>query len=290
MKDYILRITAGNGSIRGFFARTTDLANESFNIHQTTPVVSAAMGRLLTATSILGIMLKSEKDLVTLTLKGDGPLKGVIATSDYSGNVKGYPYVNNVDIPLKPSGKLDVGGAIGYGTITLTRDMGLKEPYTGQIPLISGEIADDLTYYFAKSEQIPTSVALGVLVDTNYTIKQSGGFIIQLMPGTDDSFIDIIEKKLQTLKPVTEMLDKGLTPEDIAQEILGDIGIDSKETLPIKYYCNCSRERVEKAVMTLGKEEIVDILNNEKQVHIKCEFCKNEYLFNEDELKKLYKL
>ncbi len=289
MKDYILRVTAGNGSVRGFFAKTNDIANESFKIHSTTPVVSAAMGRLLTATSILGVMLKSEKDLVTLKFNGDGPMRGIIATSDYSGDVKGYPYNNNVDIPLKPSGKLDVGGAIGFGTLTLTKDMGLKEPYTGQIPLISGEIADDLTYYFAKSEQIPTSVALGVLVDTDYSIRQSGGFVIQLMPGTDEAIIDVIEKKLQTLKPITEMLDNGLLPEDIAKEVLGDLNLEINETIPVKYNCNCSKERVEKAILTLGKADIDDILSKEKQIHIKCEFCNNEYLFDEEELITLFK-
>ncbi len=286
-KDYCLRVTAKNGAIRGFFSSTKNIANESFQRHKTSPVVTAGMGRLLTATSIMGLMQKGEKDLVTLTFKGDGPVKSLLATASSNGNVKGYPNVPVVDIPLKENGKLDVSGSIGYGTLSIIKDMGLKEPYSGQIPLISGEIADDLTYYFAKSEQVPTSVALGVLVDTDYSVKASGGFIIQLMPFCEDEVIEELEKKLQNLPPISKMLDSGMTPHDIANEILGDMELEILEENEIKFECNCSRERVEKALISVGKTEIEDILATDKKAQLHCHFCNTNYEFNEQDLIKI---
>ncbi len=286
-KDYCIRVTASNGAVRGFFATTKEMANESFNIHKTSPVVTAAMGRLLTATSMIGLMQKGEKDLVTISLKGDGPMKSILATSTSDGFVKGYPAVPIVDIPLKPSGKLDVSGAIGYGSLSIIKDIGLKEPYSGQIPLISGEIADDLTYYYAKSEQIPTSVALGVLVDTDYTVKSSGGFIIQLMPFCEEETIDLLEKNLQTLPPLSKMLAEGLTPYDIAEKVLGNLGLEVFEEKEIKYYCNCDRERVEKALISIGKVELNDILETDKKANLNCQFCNTDYEFNEDDIKNI---
>ncbi len=286
-KDYCIRVTAKNGAIRGFFATTKGIANESFKNHQTSPVVTAAMGRLLTATSMMGLMQKGEKDLITLTLKGDGPMKSILATAGSNGNVKGYPGVSIVDIPRKENGKLDVSGAIGYGTLSIVKDMGLKEPYSGQIPLISGEIADDITYYFAKSEQIPTSVALGVLVDTDYTVKASGGFIIQLMPFCEEEVIDALEKKLQTLPQISKMLDEGKTPEDIANLILGDMDLEILEKNEIEFECNCSRERVEKALISIGRTELEDILATDKKAQLHCHFCNTNYDFEEEDLIKI---
>ncbi len=284
-KDYCIRVTAKDGAIRGFFATTKNIANESFRIHQTSPVVTASMGRLLTATSMIGLMQKGEKDLITLTFKGDGPMKSILATGTSKGYVKGYPQVPIVDIPLKPNGKLDVSGAIGYGTLSIVKDMGLKEPYSGQLPLVSGEIAEDLTYYFAKSEQTPSSVALGVLVDTDYTVKASGGFIIQLMPFCDDETIDVLEQKLQTLPQISKMLAEGKTPEDIANDLLGELDLEILETNEIKYDCNCSKERVEKALISIGREDITDILETDKKAVLNCHFCNTDYEFNEDDLK-----
>lgn len=286
-KDYCIRVTAKNGAIRGFFATTKGIANKSFEIHQTSPVVTASMGRLLTATSMMGLMQKGDKDLTTVTFKGDGPMKSILATGTSKGYVKGYPQVSIVDIPLKPNGKLDVSGAIGYGTLSIVKDMGLREPYSGQIPLVSGEIADDLTYYFAKSEQTPTSVALGVLVDTDYTVKASGGFIIQLMPFCEEETIEVIEKKLQTIKPISTMLSTGMTPYDIAKEILGELDLEVLEENEIKYDCNCSRERVEKALISIGKDDIEDILNTDKKATLNCQFCNTDYDFDENDLKNI---
>lgn len=287
MKDYVIRVTAKDGAIRGFFATTKGIANESFERHKTSPVVTAAMGRLLTATSMIGLMQKGDEDLVTLIFKGDGPMKQILATGSSNGFVKGYPQNPLVDIPLKENGKLDVGGAIGMGSLTMIRDMGLKEPYAGQIPLISGEIADDITYYFAKSEQVPTSVALGVLVDVDYTVKASGGFIIQLLPFCDDETISKLEQKLQTLPQISTLLANGLTPEDIANEVLGELDVEILDKSEIEFYCNCSKERVSKALISIGKEELIDILNTDKKATLNCHFCNTDYTFEEDELKEI---
>ncbi len=285
-KDYCIRVTAKNGAVRGFFSTTRNMTNESFNIHKTSPVVTAALGRLLTATSMIGLMQKGDKDLVTITIKGDGPLKSILATSSSNGYVKGYPQVSMVDIPLKANGKLDVSGSIGDGYLSIVKDIGLKEPYQGQIPLVSGEIAEDLTYYFAKSEQTPTSVALGVLVDTDYTVKASGGFIIQLMPFCEDETIDQLEKNIRELPQLSKMLADGLTPHDIAEKLLGNLDLEILEENEIKYYCNCDKERVEKALICVGREELNDILEKDKKAVLNCHFCNTDYEFNEDDIKR----
>jgi len=235
----------------------------------------------------MGAMLKNDQDILTITAKGDGPLKGIVVTADNKVNVKGYVYEPIVDLPLKPSGKLDVGGAIGQGVLTVIKDMGLKEPMSGQVPLVSGEIADDLTYYFAKSEQIPSSVALGVLVDTDYSCKEAGGFIIQLMPDTPEEVISVIEKKLPYLEPVTTLLDKGNSPEDIMKMILEDLDIIFYEKTPVNFKCDCDRTRVEKALISVGKEELKDMLENDKNANLRCHFCNKEYDFTENDLKEL---
>ena len=285
MEDYIVRATAADGFIRAFAAISTNTVEEARKIHGTTPVASAALGRMLTAGAMMGAMLKSEKDLITLQITGNGPLKGVLVTSDSSSNVKGYVVNPDTDLPLKPDGKLDVGNAIGAGTLKIIKDVGLKDPYVGSIELISGEIADDLTYYFAQSEQVPSSVGLGVLVDTDCTIKHSGGFIVQLMPGAEEEVIDKLEKKLMTIPYVTDMLNDGYSAEKILEAILGDLNLEILEKSPMQYKCTCSRDRVEKAIISLGKKEISQIIEEDKKAELTCQFCGKVYDFNEAELK-----
>lgn len=285
--DYILRATAGEGSVRVFIANTKETVQQAFLHHKTSPVMSAALGRALTAVSIMGSMLKSDDDLVTIKIKGDGPGKGLIVTGDSKARVKGYPFNPMVDIPLKPNGKLDVQNALGEGSLTVIKDMGLKEPYVGQIPLVSGEIAEDLTYYFAKSEQTPSAVSLGVLVDRNYYIKQAGGFIIQVMPNADENIINSLENKLATIKPFTTLLEEGNTIEDILNILLGDFGVNILDKIPVKFYCNCSKARVEKALISIGKDELETIIKEDKKATLHCHFCNKDYEFNENDLKTL---
>ena len=287
MTDRIIRVTAAKGHIRAFFADTRQTANEGFLIHNTSPVVTAALGRLLTAAAMFGAMLKNDGDLVTLTIKGDGPLKSVVATGDASARVKGYPYINDVDLPLKANGKLDVGGAFGEGTLTVIKDIGLKEPYIGTIPLASGEIAEDLTVYFSVSEQTPAAVALGVLIDVDYTVKQSGGFLIQLMPGCDEEIAERLEETLKALPPLTALYDAGQTPEDLMEMVLSQFGIKIHETMPVTYACNCTRGRVEKALISVGRDEIAAMLHEDGQAALHCHFCGKDYRFGDADLKAL---
>lgn len=287
--DYILRGTAGNGSVRIFVANTRETVEKAFEYHKTSPVVSAALGRALTGAAMMGSMLKGEDDMLTLQIKGDGPAGIITVTSDSKSRVKGYAGNPRVDLPLTAEGKLDVKRAIGKGTLTVMKDMGLKEPYVGQIPLTSGEIAEDLTYYFAKSEQTPSAVALGVLVDKDYTIKQAGGFIIQLMPEADEDTIFSLEIKLHEMEPVTTMLEKGMTPEDIMDYLIGDLEPNILDKVPVEYYCNCSRERVEKALISLGKREIAKIIEEDGKATLHCHFCNKDYEFNEEDLMNILK-
>lgn len=285
--DYILRAAAGDGAVRIFIAYTKETAQKSFELHKTSPVMTAAMGRALTGAAIMGCMLKSDGDMVSIQIKGDGPGGGLTVTSDNKSRVKGYPYNPMVDIPLKENGKLDVQAALGYGTLTVIKDMGLKEPYVGQIPLVSGEIAEDLTFYFAKSEQTPSAVALGVLVDRDYSVKQSGGFIIQMMPDADDEIITALEQKLSSMESITSMLDKGMSPEDILNELVGEFNPQVLDKIPVEYYCNCSRERVEKALISIGKKELAKIIEEDGKASLHCHFCNKDYEFNKDELTKI---
>lgn len=285
--DYILRATAGEGSVRAFIANTRETVQQAFLYHQTSPVMSAALGRALTAVSMMGSMLKSDTDLITIKINGNGEGKGLVVTGDSKARVKGYVFNPIVDIPLKPNGKLDVQNALGEGTLTVIKDLGLKEPYVGQIPLISGEIAEDLTYYFAKSEQTPSAVSLGVLVDRDYSIKQAGGFIIQVMPDANEDIINALENKLATMKPFTTLLEEGNSIEDILNMLLGEFNVNILDKIPVEYYCNCSRERVEKALISLGEKEIQDIIKEDKGANLHCHFCNKDYVFNEEDLKKL---
>lgn len=287
MSDYIVRAMAAGGQIRAFAATTKDLVEHARQIHNTSPVATAGLGRMLTAASMMGATLKNSSDVLTLIAKGDGPLGGITVTADSASNVKGY--VNNPSFVNPPNffGKFDVGGAIGNGTLTVIKDIGLKEPYSGQVALITGEIAEDLTYYFATSEQVPTSVALGVLMNKNNTVKQAGGFIIQLMPFASDEVIDTLEAKIKEITSITSLLDSGMSPEDILSQILGDMDLEITDTIPTAYHCNCSKERVTKAIISIGKKEITDMINEGKDIEVNCHFCNKNYIFTPEDLKKL---
>jgi len=271
--------------IRGLFAYSKNMVAKAAEIHQTTPVASAALGRLLTAGAIMGHTMKNEKDLLTLTIKGNGPIGGVLVTADSKGNVKGYVNNPDVDIPLNEIGKLDVKGAIGEGSITVVKDMGLKEPYSGQVELVSGEIAMDIAYYYAMSEQTPSIVSLGVLVDVDYTIKQAGGFFIQLMPGATDDIIDKLEQTAN-IANITALLDAGETPEDIAKQTLGELGLEILEKLPCNYFCGCSKEKVARSLSTLPKKDLQELAVDEK-IEVMCHFCNTAHVFSNEELRGL---
>jgi len=285
--DYSICATAAGGFIRGFFADTTKTAESARLNYKTTPVVTAAVGRLLTGTAIMGLMLKNDKDVLTVSLKGDGPIKTTIATADNRGNVKGYAYEPHVILPLKDNGKLDVGGAVGEGYIHVVRDMGLKEPVHSTIPLESGEVAEDLTKYFALSEQTPSVVALGVLVERDLSVKRSGGFIVQLMPGATEEIIAKLEKNVSGLASITNMMEAGMSAEDIMLKVLDTLDPVILNKQEIRFYCGCSKEKARLALKLMGSEEIEDVLANEKQANISCHFCNSDYSFNEDELRVL---
>lgn len=287
MGDYIIRATAANDSIRAFAATTRETVQKARELHNTTPVASAALGRLLTAGAMMGIMLKGEKDLVTIQIKGDGPLEGEIVTADSKGRVKGYVFNPNVYIPPKSPTKLDVGGAVGKGFLTVIKDLGLKEPYVGKTELVSGEIAEDLTYYYAKSEQVASAISLGVLVDTDTNIKQAGGFIIQVMPGITEEILSRLESRINVVPYITELLSMGDTPESILNLILGDMDLQIIDKVPTEYYCGCSRERVEKALLAIGKDDLKKILEEDKKAELSCHFCNKVYNFDENDLKRL---
>lgn len=285
MSDYIIRATAAGGQIRAFAATTKDLVEYARSVHNTSPVATAALGRLLTAGAMMGVMMKGEKDILTLKIQGDGPIEGLTVTADSAGNVKGYVFNPSVMLPPNAQGKLDVGGALGVGVLSVIKDIGLKEPYVGQTILVTGEIAEDLTYYYATSEQTPSSVSLGVLMNRDNTVKQAGGFMIQLLPGASEEAISALEKKLSEIQSVTSMLDKGKTPEMILEYILGDFGLEINEKLPANFYCNCTRERVEKALISIGEKEIKDMIQDGKPIEVNCHFCNKNYTFSIEDLK-----
>lgn len=253
------------------------------------PVAIAALGRLLSAGSMMGLMMKGENDRLTLQIKGDGPIGGLIVTADSKARVKGYVYNPDVELPLKSEGKLDVGAAVGSGVLTVIRDMGLKEPYVGRTNLVTGEIAEDLTYYFASSEQVPSVVALGVLVDRDYSVKRAGGFIIQLMPGASDETIDAIEKKIPMVTSVTGMLDEDMTPEEILTFILEDLNVEITDKTETSFYCDCNKERVEQVLISIGEKELTSLYEEDKPVEVCCEFCGKKYEFSTEEIGNLLK-
>ena len=284
MSDYIVRATAANDAIRAFAITSRELVEEAKERHNTSPVVTAALGRMLSAGSMMGVMLKGDDDLVTLQIQGSGPMKGITVTANSKGEVKGFPNVAVVDLPPK-NGKLDVGGAIDLGIMRVIKDMGLKEPYVGTVELQTGEIAEDLTYYYAVSEQIPSTVGLGVLMNKDNTVNVAGGFIVQLMPFTPEDVITRIEENLKTLPSVTDMLSEGKTPEQMLEQLLAGLDVDFKETYPASFKCDCSRDRVIKSLASLGKEDMDEIIADGKPVEVKCQFCNEAYEFTLDELK-----
>ena len=287
MTDYIVRATAAGSQIRAFAATTRELVETARQAHNTSPVATAALGRLLTGGAMMGVMMKGEEDILTIQVRGDGPIGGITVTADAKGNVKGY--VNNPEVwlPANSRGKLDVGKAVGHGSLSVIKDMGLKEPYVGQTELQTGEIAEDLTYYFAASEQVPSSVGLGVLMEKNNTVKQAGGFLIQLMPFTDEAVIETLEKRLAEIPPVTTMLDEGLTPEQILEKLFEGMDMEINETMPARFFCNCSKERVSRALISVGRGELADMIHEGKELEVNCHFCGKNYTFSVEELKEL---
>ena len=288
MSDYIVRATAANAQIRAFACTTKNMVEKARQAHNTSPVVTAALGRLMSAGAMMGSMMKGEDDLLTLQIKSGGPVQGLTVTADSKGNVKGYANVPDVIIPANSKGKLDVAGAVGPGFLTVIKDMGLKDPYSGQTMLQTCEIAEDLTYYFATSEQIPSSVGLGVLMEKDNTVKCAGGFIIQLMPFTEDEVIDRLEENLKKVTSVTSLLAEGMTPEELLGVVLDGFDLEVTDTLDTQFYCNCSRQRVEKALISIGKKEIQEMIDDGEPIEMKCHFCNTNYVFTVDELKELY--
>lgn len=289
MTDYIVRATAANAGIRAFAATTRSLVEQARRAHDTSPVVTAALGRLLTGGVMMGAMLKGERDLLTLQISGDGPIRGMTVTADSKGNVKGYANEPQVMLPPSKAGKLDVGGGVRQGMLRVIKDMGLKEPYVGQTVLQTGEIAEDLTYYFATSEQVPSSVGLGVLMEKDNTVKQAGGFIVQLMPFTEESVIARLEENISNFSTVTRVLEEGKTPEEMLSLLLSGLDMEIVDTMPAQFYCNCDKKRVEKAVISVGAKEIREMIAENKDIEVKCQFCNSAYTFNIEELKELLK-
>ena len=285
MNDQILQGLAFGNEVRFLAAYTKETVNKAQQIHHTYPVCTAALGRLLTGAAMMGAMCKNEEDLITLKIDGDGPIRQAAVTADAHGNVKGLLYDPAVELPLKANGHLDVGTAIGHGTLCVIKDLGLKEPYVGQTSLVSGEIGEDLTYYFASSEQVPTSVGLDVLVDTDLSVKHAGGFIIQLLPFASEDTISALEQALGKVRSVTDYFVQGKTPEEMMRDILGEIEIEAVR--PVQYHCNCDRERVTKALISLGRKELDEMIADDRPVTLHCDFCNKDYTFSVDELKAL---
>ena len=286
--DYIVRATAAGGQIRAFAATTRDLVEEARRRHNTSPVATAALGRLLTAGVMMGSMMKNDTDVLTLQINGDGPLGGITVTADSQGNVKGY--VQNPDVILPPkNGKLDVGGAVGIGLLTVIKDMGLKEPYSGQTILVTSEIAEDLTYYFANSEQVPSSVGLGMLMEKDNTVKCAGGFIVQLMPFAEEKVISRLEENVGKITSVTKLLEEGYTPQQLLSDLTEGLDLEVTNTMPARFYCNCSKERVERAVASIGAKDIQEMIDEGKDIEVKCHFCNTAYNYSVDELKSILK-
>ena len=287
MNDYIIRATAANDQIRAFAAVTTEMVETAREHHNTSPVATAALGRLLTAGAMMGSMMKGEKDVLTLQIKAGGPLQGITVTADSKGNVKGYVGNPDVCIPANSKGKLDVAGAVGPGFLTVIKDMGLKEPYSGQVMLQTCEIAEDLTYYFATSEQVPSAVGLGVLMNKNNTVRQAGGFIVQLMPFAEEEVISRLEQNVQKINSVTNLLEEGHTPESLLEKVLEGFDVQINEKMDTRFHCNCSKERVEKALISIGRKELNEMIQEGKPIEMNCHFCNTNYNFTVEELKEI---
>ncbi len=286
MSDYIVRAIAANGQIRAFAATTKNLVEEAKNRHNTSPIATVALGRLLTGGAMMGTMMKNDADIITIQIKSDGPIGAMTVTADAKGRVKGFVKNPQVMLPLK-NGKLDVAGALGIGVLSVIKDIGLKEPYVGDTILVTSEIADDLTYYFATSEQVPSSVGLGVLMNKDNTVEQAGGFIIQLLPGASEETVNLLEKRIAEVKSVTDLLEKGMTPEQILEFILRDMDLNILDKINTQFYCNCSKDRVSKAVMSTGAEEIQQMIDDNEPIEVNCHFCNSHYTFSVEELKEM---
>ena len=287
MNDYIIRATAANDQIRAFAAVTTEMVETAREHHNTSPVATAALRRLLTAGAMMGSMMKGEKDVLTLQIKAGGPLQGITVTADSQGNVKGYVGNPDVCIPANSKGKLDVAGAVGPGFLTVIKDMGLKEPYSGQVMLQTCEIAEDLTYYFATSEQVPSAVGLGVLMNKNNTVRQAGGFIVQLMPFAEEEVISRLEQNVQKINSVTNLLEEGHTPESLLEKVLEGFDVQINEKMDTRFHCNCSKERVAKALISIGRKELNEMIQEGKPIEMNCHFCNTNYNFTVEELKEI---
>ena len=287
MNDYIIRATAANDQIRAFAAVTTQMVETAREHHNTSPVATAALGRLLTAGAMMGSMMKGEKDVLTLQIKAGGPLQGITVTADSQGNVKGYVGNPDVCIPANSKGKLDVAGAVGPGFLNVIKDMGLKEPYSGQVMLQTCEIAEDLTYYFATSEQVPSAVGLGVLMNKNNTVRQAGGFIVQLMPFEEEEVISRLEQNVQKINSVTSLLEEGHTPESLLEKVLEGFDMQINEKTDTRFHCNCTRERVEKALISIGRKELNEMIQEGKPIEMNCHFCNTNYTSTVEEMKEI---
>ncbi len=285
MSDILLRGSSMDGAIRVFVAVTTDLVNEAQKIHKTYSTATAALGRALTISAIMGAGMKNETDSTTIQFKGDGPLGSIVCVCNNKSEVRGYVVNPYVDIPRKENGKLDVGAAVGKGFLNVIRDLGLKEPYAGQVPIVTGEIAEDMTYYFAASEQTSSSVGLGVLVDRDESVKEAGGFIVQLMPDITEEEIIKLEEALGKVTSVTAMLSEGLTPEGILERLLGDLDLEILDTMPVQFHCDCSKEKVCSALVLLNENDINSIIEDGQPIEVMCHFCNTAYKFDLDELK-----
>ena len=288
MNDYIVRGIAAGGQIRVLAATTRNVVETARQHHEMSPIATVALGTLLTGGAMMGTMMKNDSDVVTIQIKGNGPIGAMTVTADSKGRVKGFVANPQVMLPLK-DGKLDIAGALGLGVLSVIKDIGLREPYVGDTILVTSEIADDLTYYFATSEQVPSSVGLGVLMNKDNTVRQAGGFIIQLMPFTEDAVIDALEQKIAQIASVTEMLEKGMTPEMILEEILGEMKLEINDTMPVTFHCDCSKERVAKALASLSKKDLDDLIKDEEPIEVKCHFCNENYVFSPDDLREIRK-
>ena len=287
MKDYIVRAVAADAQIRAFACTTKQMVEIARKNHNTSPVATAALGRLLSAGAMMGSMLKGEKDILTLQVKGDGPIKGITVTADADAKVKGYVLNPAVMLPPSNAGKLDVGGAVGNGILRVIKDLGLKEPYVGETLLQTGEIAEDLTYYFAASEQVPSGVGLGVLMEKDNHVKQAGGFIIQLMPFAEEKVVEKLEQNLTKIPPVTTMLNEGNTPRDILERVLDGMEVEILDTIPTGFYCNCNKERIEKAIISIGEKDINEMIDDGKEIEVNCHFCNKNYVYSVNELQEM---
>lgn len=285
----MVRATAADAQIRAFAVTSRELTEAARAAHNTSPVVTAALGRLMAGALMMGGMLKGDKDILTLQVRGAGPVHGITATADAAGHVKGYADNPQAMMPPNSVGKLDVGGVIGAGVLHVMKDMGMKEPYVSTITLQTGEIADDLTYYFAASEQVPSVVALGVLMNRDNTVRQAGGFIVQLMPFTSEEIISRLEEKLTKITSVTELLEEGKTPEELLESVLGEFGLEITDRMPVSFRCDCSRERVEKVLLSLGKKDLQEMIDEGKEVELHCHFCNRNYTFSVEEVERLMK-